>query len=209
MNEKDITGFRRLLLERRALLLQEVTHAETDLMQLSEERESEFEEHAQEERMAQLLVQLDDRGKAELERIDAALTRIAVGRFGECEACGNAIAGPRLAALPETPYCRDCAERAERGEPLDIDTAPRPQPGALRPDYSLLTGRELEEVIREHIRADGRVDIDEVRVVCRRGVVYLDGVIPSDREHQILVHTVTEVMGLSEIVDRLEIRQFI
>jgi BON domain len=77
------------------------------------------------------------------------------------------------------------------------------------PDYSLLTGRELEEAIRDRVREDGRVDMDELRIVCRHGVVYLDGSIPSPGEHQTLLHTITDVMGLSEIVDRLQVKNIL
>jgi RNA polymerase-binding transcription factor DksA/tRNA(Ser,Leu) C12 N-acetylase TAN1 len=207
MQKKHVSPLRRRLIERRARLLHEVFRAESDLESLAETRESEFEEHAEDGRTVLLLARLDDRGKAELERIDAALARLDAGRYGVCAGCGGTISMRRLAALPATPYCRDCAERAERGEPLDLEPEPPPRSAFVLPDYNLLTGRELEEVIAEHVREDGRVDVAELRVECRRGVVYLDGVIPSEREHQILLHTVADVMGLSDVVDRSEVRE--
>jgi DnaK suppressor protein len=42
---------------------------------------------------------------AGLAQIDAALARIAAGRFGICEICGEEIAEGRLEARPWTPYC--------------------------------------------------------------------------------------------------------
>ncbi len=48
-----------------------------------------------------------------LEAVDAALQRIDDGTFGSCEQCGREIAGPRLDALPYTPYCITCAERQQ------------------------------------------------------------------------------------------------
>jgi DnaK suppressor protein len=42
---------------------------------------------------------------AGLAQIDAALARIAAGRFGICEVCGEEIAEGRLEARPWTPYC--------------------------------------------------------------------------------------------------------
>jgi DnaK suppressor protein len=45
---------------------------------------------------------------AELAEIDAALGRIAEGRFGSCIRCGGAIGHQRLRAVPETPYCLAC-----------------------------------------------------------------------------------------------------
>ncbi len=46
-----------------------------------------------------------------VERIDAALARIAGGTFGVCEVCGNPIAPARLEAIPWTTRCIDDAKR--------------------------------------------------------------------------------------------------
>ncbi len=208
MNAREIENFRRLLVRQRQMLLREVTHTEADLQQLAEERESELEEHASDERAARLLAQLDVRGKAEVEAIDRALERIDHNRYGRCEGCGGRIPPRRLSALPATPYCRDCAERVERGETLELEVEP-PMSGPLPPDYSLLTGRELESVIRDQLFEDARVDLEELRVVCRRGVVYLDGSLPSEAEHQIVLHTITDLMGLAEVVDRVQVKEIL
>lgn len=50
----------------------------------------------------------------ELGRIRAALERIDKGEFGECQRCGEPIAGARLDADPAARLCIDCAEAAER-----------------------------------------------------------------------------------------------
>jgi RNA polymerase-binding transcription factor DksA len=54
------------------------------------------------------------RGLADTEE---ALARLAVGRFGRCEQCGEAIPVSRLALAPETRYCPACAAalRSQRG----------------------------------------------------------------------------------------------
>jgi RNA polymerase-binding protein DksA len=209
MDTRTLENFRRLLLGQRQALFREVAHLEADLQEIVADRESEFEESAQEERAARLLARLDDRGKAELQEIERALFRIAKRRYGTCEGCGKPIPRGRLAALPATPYCRDCAQRVEEGEPLELEPEEASRSGTVPPDYSLLTGRELGEVIREQLRDDGRVDVDELRIVCRRGVVYLDGAVPSAAEHQILLQTVTDVMGLNEVVDRVKVQEIL
>jgi RNA polymerase-binding transcription factor len=209
MNATEIEAFRQLLLRQRQLLFDETVHVESDLQQIAEDRESELEEAAHEDRAARLLAQLDDRAKAELQEIERALFRIEVHRYGMCDGCGKAIPRGRLAAVPATPYCRDCAERVERGEPVDLEPDAPPRSGPVPPDYSLLTGRELEEAVREQVQEDGRVDMEELRIVCRRGVVYLDGSIPSEAERQILRHILTDVMGLAEIVDRLQAKEIL
>ena len=58
---------------------------------------------------------LDDRQKAEIEAIDRALRRIAMGTYERCEACGKPIPMARLDALPTATRCVSCAEG--RGQP--------------------------------------------------------------------------------------------
>ena len=41
--------------------------------------------------------------------IDAALQRLAAGRYGVCERCGRPIGEARLAARPAAPTCIQCA----------------------------------------------------------------------------------------------------
>ena len=48
-----------------------------------------------------LLNQLRD----QLEEVDRAVAKFESGRYGVCERCGQAIAEPRLEAMPATRYC--------------------------------------------------------------------------------------------------------
>lgn len=43
-----------------------------------------------------------------LAEIEAALARLAAGRFGWCEQCGAAITTARLAEIPQARYCPAC-----------------------------------------------------------------------------------------------------
>ncbi len=208
MDTTSIDEFRRALLEQRRALFEEVAHVEADLGGLAETREVELEESAQEECAARLLARLDDRGKAELEEVDRALQRIATGDYGACEACGTEIPLARLRTLPATPFCRDCVVRTERGESPEAETERR-RPAVVPADYSVLSDKEIEETITDHLREDGRVDMDELRIVCRHGVVFVDGFVPSERERQILLHTITDFLGLKEIEDRLQVKEIL
>src|SRR5712692_1538030 len=118
MDARKVEAFRQLLLRQRQILFHEAAHVQSDLQQIAEDRESKLEEAAHEDRAARLLARLDDRAKAELQEIERALFRIEVNRYGLCDGCGESIPGGRLAAVPATPYCRECAERVERGEPV-------------------------------------------------------------------------------------------
>ena len=80
---------------------------------IAEERESELEEHAQEEQTARLLTRLDDQTLRAVKEIDAALQKILDGTYGKCEACHKPIAIARLRSLPAARFCRRCATKNE------------------------------------------------------------------------------------------------
>ena len=50
----------------------------------------------------------------ELQQIDAALARIAAGRYGECVNCGGPIGYERLVAAPYTARCVSCQMQFEQ-----------------------------------------------------------------------------------------------
>jgi len=50
-----------------------------------------------------------------IERLTAALKRIADGTYGTCVECGKPIGQARLKALPEAVTCVTCQEKIERG----------------------------------------------------------------------------------------------
>jgi DnaK suppressor protein len=47
--------------------------------------------------------------------VDAALRRLAEGRYGVCDRCGQPIGAERLAARPAAATCLRCAARTRRG----------------------------------------------------------------------------------------------
>jgi DnaK suppressor protein len=49
-----------------------------------------------------------------LRLIEAALSRMQEGNYGQCAACGNPITPRRLDALPWTQYCLACQQKRER-----------------------------------------------------------------------------------------------
>lgn len=52
-----------------------------------------------------------------LEQVEAALERMEHGTYGRCQGCGKPIAPDRLAALPYTSYCIECAGRNPSSRP--------------------------------------------------------------------------------------------
>jgi len=48
-----------------------------------------------------------------LEQVNQALDRMEKGTYGVCVECGGPIAKPRLAAIPYTEHCIQCARKLE------------------------------------------------------------------------------------------------
>jgi DnaK suppressor protein len=59
----------------------------------------------------QHLAALADQAREHLAQIEAATRRLAEGRYGVCERCGQPIAAARLAARPTASTCIACAAR--------------------------------------------------------------------------------------------------
>lgn len=209
MEKELLNSLSQLLRNGRANYLREFRRAEADLDSIAEERESELEEHAQEEQSARLLTRLDDKTLFAVKEIDAALERIIKGNYGLCESCRKAIAIDRLQALPATRLCRACADKDEKMPVTTTEVAEIPSEAPIPGDLNLISDHDMAETIRSHLKEDGRIDMEELHVVCRKGVVYLSGKIPSEAEHQILLHTLTDVLGFKEIVDHLDVEKLI
>ena len=60
-----------------------------------------------------LLQRAEDQAK----QIRAALARVDVGTYGQCEKCGQPIEDERLEFLPLSTYCIRCAQSAKVGRP--------------------------------------------------------------------------------------------
>lgn len=207
MNKKTLESQTSKLQERRAELCGEVDTADAALLELGEERESELEERAMRERMGRVLARLDDRGKREIEEIDAALRRIRDGGYGVCVSCGEDIAVARLRALPAAALCVDCAREREKAPAEAGEEEEPPRAAPLPPDLAMLRDSEIEAELRERVHQHPGLDLDELRLVCRHGVTHLQGALPSEAQHRILLALLTDVIGVQEIVDHVQIRE--
>lgn len=97
------------LMQRKLELTQRLTSIESEL-DIPHSRD--WEEDALMREGDEVLENLGSAGLAELERINAALGRIAEGTYGTCLKCGDEISDARLSAVPEAPLCRTCANTA-------------------------------------------------------------------------------------------------
>lgn len=76
------------------------SHQSRDWSELATERETD-----------EVLEEMGLSAQHEIRMIEAALMRVEAGEYGFCVTCGAEISAERLALLPATPFCRDCAPR--------------------------------------------------------------------------------------------------
>lgn len=102
----DVADQKEKLQARRAEIVGDLTEIED---QLEETPSKDWEDQSTERQGDQVLEALGNQELDELKRIDAALDRIEKGTYGICAKCGEPISDARLALLPATPLCKNCA----------------------------------------------------------------------------------------------------
>lgn len=90
---------------RLAKITDDVKHADQPL-------EKDFEERATQTENDEVLDQLGNAARIEIEEIRQAIARIDKGEYGTCMMCGDLIPRERLDALPYTGMCVKCASTA-------------------------------------------------------------------------------------------------
>lgn len=73
-------------------------------------RSADFSEQTTECENDEVLDEIHHEAKHELTLVNQAISRISQGEYGSCQECGEAIHPERLAALPYTTSCINCAK---------------------------------------------------------------------------------------------------
>ena len=116
MKKEDLKYFEKMLMEKRASMLEDIEHIEDNSMS-STPQDSSGDLSAYSYHMADLGTDAMEREKAfmfasrggkYLDHIDAALERIKNGTFGICRECGGEIGKERLEAVPHATMCIQC-----------------------------------------------------------------------------------------------------
>lgn len=122
MNKKDLTYFKKLILDRKDEIVTEIKHISEDTLKKSQ-RDAAGDISGYTYHMADIATDTYDRefsmGIASNERkliydIDDALKRIEDGSYGTCEDCKGVIAKTRLKAIPYARLCLKCQEKREK-----------------------------------------------------------------------------------------------
>lgn len=113
----DIEAVRERLLGRREELRHRASQARADLRHESDPLSADFAEQATQRENDDVLGAISQSARSELGLLDAALRRLANGRYETCATCGEPIDEERLDAVPYTDRCCACAEGAARRAP--------------------------------------------------------------------------------------------
>lgn len=206
MSTKELMHFRSLLISGRGEILDRMHRLGAALRDLSEP-EIELQEEAQKASLSDALDRLGANGRVNIDLIDLALRKMAVGEYGVCESCGDDISSRRLEVLPWTRLCVECARELEKRpammpQPSDFNiTAKLPE------EYQNVNAGQVVKSIYEHVDKYIEADRQSVRINIRNGVVYIEGSIGTEMEHQVVLQTLTDEMGFEAVVDLLHVEE--
>jgi len=210
MKKDKIETLRERLLSARRQALLGLGIAEDDLSWIEQNREIELEERAQDEAASDVLARREERDYRKVREIQDALDRISEGTYGVCVGCGETILTERLLALPEASMCADCAEEAEGNwvKKLVAESTSEQEveaPRSLRSELVGVSDSEIAAMAKDRLRTEVGAALDELRLICRHGIVTVAGETANDELRQIAIRILEEELGL-EIVDRVRVR---
>jgi RNA polymerase-binding protein DksA len=121
MKKSDLEKFKKLLLEKRRAMVEEMSGFNTRFDETLKERTGDLSSHsyhmadqgtdAMEREMAAMISSKSGRL---VYHIDKALERIEKGKYGKCFGCGKQISIVRLEAVPHASFCIDCKSQEEK-----------------------------------------------------------------------------------------------
>lgn len=121
MDKKKVEGFKKRLEDRQRELRSNVSRNEQDGRSADLDTAQDIADRASSSYQKEFLFHQSNNERQLLQMVEAALSRIREGTFGECISCGNEINIKRLEAVPWTRYCIECQEKLEKGV-LEQDT---------------------------------------------------------------------------------------
>ena len=115
--KKKLTVFKKLLTERRAELLKQVTDQDDDIGELRDDQPADPLDMAGNSSALELMTTLGNHERVEIIEIDHALSKIEGGIYGVCEVSGELIGEPRLMAIPTARHTIEVQSKREKTTP--------------------------------------------------------------------------------------------
>jgi DnaK suppressor protein len=115
--QAHLTTLRELLSYRRQQLQSEVRAAELardDTLAVTTHEVADRKDEAQQRQFAEIDEAQLRRDRDELAEVEAALSRLDAGVYGDCQDCGEPIALQRLTVLPAARRCAPCQAASEQ-----------------------------------------------------------------------------------------------
>jgi len=115
MDKKKLEAFKKRLEDRQRELQHTVTRTTQDGREADTESAQDIADRAAQSYNKEFLFHQSNNERQLLQMVEAALTRIHEGTFGQCISCGDEINPKRLEAVPWTRHCIECQEKLEKG----------------------------------------------------------------------------------------------
>ncbi|MEN6310946.1 MAG: TraR/DksA family transcriptional regulator [Acidobacteriota bacterium] len=113
MSKKEREDFRKTLLEKKETIVRKLSELTNESKEMETNVAQDVVDKAETSYTKEFLLSLSDADRELLLLIDEALKRLKREEFGVCQLCHQEIGRKRLEAVPWTPYCIECQEKAE------------------------------------------------------------------------------------------------
>jgi DnaK suppressor protein len=118
MTKKELKKFKLLIIEKRQLLLKNLSHQLETVGDWKNSFTANPVDKTAAEGALNTLFAVGEDKTAELKLIDEALKKIKEGTFGDCELCGQGISIKRLEAVPFAKLCVKCQKNEEKRQQM-------------------------------------------------------------------------------------------
>ena len=116
MDQKSIARFKTLLRARQLELRHNLSRVHRERHTVEPDRDKDEGDRATSSQARELLFRQASHDRSLLVAIEATLTRVDAGTFGECLNCGQDINIKRLESIPWVRYCITCQKLIDGGE---------------------------------------------------------------------------------------------
>jgi DnaK suppressor protein len=113
MGKKEREDFRKMLFRKKETIVRKLSELTTESKEMETNVAQDVVDKAETSYTKEFLLSLSDADREQLLLVDEALKRLKREEFGVCQLCQQEIGRKRLEAVPWTPYCIDCQEKAE------------------------------------------------------------------------------------------------
>ena len=113
MNKKEREEFRKKLLDKKETILRKLNELTNESKEMETNVAQDVVDKAETSYTKEFLLSLSDGDREQLLLIDDAIRRLDRDEFGICQLCHQEIGRKRIEAIPWTPYCINCQEKAE------------------------------------------------------------------------------------------------